>query len=287
MRSPYNNSPPVGPTRKPVRFAYGCLLSCTLLAGLLSACKTSAPPARAASSLAPLRTAADSLARRITAHAGGLEAWDALPLLRFDWASLRDGAEASRRKHLWDRRTGAYRVEWRRGADSIFVALFDVDALDAPTGRVGLNGRELDTAAAAPRLAQAYELFINDTYWLLFPLKLLDPGVRRALAPDSADTTTEVLALSFENVGLTPGDRYWLRAERETGRLVGWTYLLEEAEAPARWSFAEEAALPTPAGPLRLPTRKTRSDGARVVLTPVYPVADLPADAFTSLRPLL
>jgi hypothetical protein len=258
---------------------------------LLAACSPGRPrtsfadPSGAAPSRPPLATATDSLAWRIVEAAGGLDAWDALPVLRFDFAVVRDGIETSRLKHLWDRRSGRYRLEFPAGSDTVLVALFDVDAFDpaAPTGAVYHDGAPLDAAATREWLGEAYERFINDTYWLLAPLKLFDPGVRRALAPDSARAGVEVLHLSFENVGLTPGDRYWLSVDA-TGRLVRWAYLLESGRQGA-YGWDDVATLSTPAGPLRLATRKQAP--GRAILTPVYSADGLPPDAFERPTPLL
>jgi hypothetical protein len=258
---------------------------------LLAACREADAPAPAALPDAPpagplLHDAADSLAARIVEGAGGLAAWAALPALRFDFAVASDTGEVSRRHHLWDRRTGRYRLEWTAG-DSLLVALFSVERVadDVPEGAVYLDGVPLDSAAARAYLGRSYGRFINDTYWLLAPLKVFDPGVRRGLAPDSADAATDVLTLAFDDVGLTPGDRYWLRADRTTGRLVGWTYALESGGAGTyRWEDARE--LPTPAGPLRLATRKAAPDGLRAILTPVAP-AETDDAAFTDPRPRL
>lgn len=254
---------------------------------LLAACREpDAPAPRALTPGPPLHDAADSLAARIAGAAGGAEAWAALPALRFDFAVAADTGVVSSRSHLWDRATGRYRLEWTTG-DSLLVALFSVEnvADGRPDGTVYLHGAALDTAAARAYLGGAYGRFINDTYWLLAPLKVFDPGVRRGLAPDSADADTEVLTLAFEDVGLTPGDRYWLRADRATGRLVGWTYALESGRTGAhRWEDVVE--LPTPAGPLRLATRKSAPDGARAILTPVAPT-EVDEAAFTDPRPRL
>lgn len=235
-----------------------------------------------------LETAADSLAWRITEATGGPDVWAALPALRFDFVVERGGAEAFRARHLWDKATGRYRVEWPGGEDSTYVALFDVDTLDLaePVGRVFLNGRPPGSALGRELMTEAYERYINDAYWLLAPLKLFDGGVRRALAPDSADARTDVLALSFEGVGMTPGDRYWLRADRATGRLVGWSFLLQDSTA-GRYAWTDEAALETPAGPLRLMTRKAPGDGTSTILTPVLPVPPLTDDLFSDSRPRL
>jgi hypothetical protein len=234
-----------------------------------------------------LATAADSLAARIVDAAGGIAALEALPALRFDFVVMRDSAESSRNRHLWDRRAGRHRIEWTAG-DSLLVALFDSEgATDGVprNGQVYLEGAPLDSAGARTRLEEAYRRFINDMYWLLAPLKLFDSGVSRDLAPDSADTATEVLTLSFAGVGLTPGDRYWMRADRDTGRIVSWSYVLQSGRT-GTYSWTDPWELETPAGRLSLPARKTSRSGTGAIVTLVAP-AQLDTASFTDPHPRL
>jgi hypothetical protein len=230
-----------------------------------------------------LTNAADSLAWRILGAAGGPEAWNALPRLRFDFAAVRDTTETFRARHFWDRTSGQYRVEYPVGEDSTLVAVFDVETFDpaVPTGSAAINGMPLDSTQAAERLAEAYERFVNDTYWMLAPLKVFDPGVRRTLAPDSVGTG--VLQLTFEGVGLTPGDQYWLFTDTD-GRVVRWRYLLEGGyEGDFRWE--QYTDLPTPAGPLRLARRKATE--GRAILTEPFPADSLADVPFDDLHPRL
>lgn len=231
-----------------------------------------------------LETDADSLAFRVTEAAGGLRAWDALPALAFDWAVVQDSTERMRAHHLWDKRGDRARVEWPVGADSVAVAVFRPARFDgdAPEGEVAVNGVRLAGAERDERLAEAHRRFVNDGYWLLAPLKTLDPGVRRGL---EATPLGEALALSFEDVGLTPGDRYWIDVDRVSGAMTGWTYQLEGDTARARWEWLEPAELQTSEGPLRLATLKVKDGDRTVILTEPRAVDELDETAFTDLRP--
>lgn len=264
------------------------LLTVALLFAACVPSEPEGPPEALSPASAPrptLETAADSLAWRLVEAAGGLDAWQALHRLRFDFAVVRDTAEAFHARHLWDRSTGRYRVEYPVGEDSTLVALFNVQRFDseAPDGAAYLNGMPLDSIATRTRLAEAYERFVNDTYWLLAPLKLFDPGVRRALAPDSAATGTHVLSLSFDRVGLTPGDRYWLTTDA-TGRLTRWSFVLESGERGS-YAWTDGVSLPTPQGPLRLSTSKRAGDWT--IRTPVFSSEGLPEDVFERAAPVL
>ena len=105
---------------------------------------------------------------------------------------------------------------------------------------------EADPATAA----QAWKWFINDSYWLLAPAKLMDPGVHRRLDDQGR------LVLTFGEVGLTPGDRYTLSVDRDTGRVTKWQYRLQSGrEGAFRWTDYRQF------GPLELSTRRISTEG--------------------------
>lgn len=230
-----------------------------------------------------LATAADSLAYRVTEGSGGLKAWDALPVLAFEWAVVRDSAEAVRTYHLWDKKGDRYRVEWPVGEDSVAVAVFAPSRFDpdAPEGQAAVNGQALAGTALADRLGEAYSRFINDSYWLLAPLKTLDPGVVRSV---DMSTGMPVLSLAFESVGLTPGDRYWIDVDTASGAMTGWTYQLQDDSTQNHWDWIEPIEIETPHGPLTLPTMKVKDDGT-VILTEPRAVVAVDEAAFADLAP--
>lgn len=223
---------------------------------------------------------------RVYEYMGGPQAWAALPYLRFDFANERDGQVFPSRKHLWDRRSGRYRVEWQRG-DSTFVVLFNTNTR---VGTAFVNGDTLAEAGQQATLERAYGSFINDTYWLLMPVKLLDPGVHRAFVPDSSDAHTEVITLSFDEVGLTPGDRYWVFVDKATGQVREWAYRLQSfapEQAPTRWRWTGYEQHTTAMGLVRIATRKESAAG-RVLLTNAVQMPEIvPDDLFTDPRPRL
>ncbi|PAP77045.1 hypothetical protein [Rubrivirga marina] len=243
---------------------------------LLAACTDPSSPR--------LETAADSLAFRVTESSGGLAAWNELPGIAFEWAVVRDSSEVVRTRHVWDKQGDRVRSEWPGGGDSVFVAVFQPSRFDedAPEGEVALNGVALVGPEVAERLVEANGRFVNDGYWLLAPLKVLDPGVRRAVeARDGADR----LALSFDGVGLTPGDRYWIEVDEVSGAMTGWSFLLESGNE-GRFQWVEPVTLDTPGGQITLSRMKVSDDGG-VILTEPTPLLDIDETEFTDLTPRL
>jgi hypothetical protein len=184
-----------------------------------------ATPARSASGV-DMEPDAAKVVGHLEDAMGGAEHWADVRYLRFDWAVERDGAEAARARHLWDRHRNRYRVEWRTREGQAMLALFDVGTR---AGRVWVDGVEASGDDAKKQLERAYGRFVNDTYWLLMPWKLRDPGVHVAMAGEHpADGKMyDMLHVHFDQVGLTPGDQYWAFVDRQSGLMDRWAYFLE------------------------------------------------------------
>ena len=244
-------------------------------------------PADEDAALPELTTRGDSLAWRMVESMGGLEAWQELPYLRFDFAVGQDDERVPVAHHLWDRRSGDYRVEWRERSDSTYTVLFNVRTRE---GTAYLNGQPADSVRQMVLLNHAYRRFINDTYWMLAPVKVFDPGVERTYLADSSTAEHEVLRLTFSDVGVTPGDRYLLYIDAQTGRLDRWAFVLQgNPEAPPsyyRWIGYE--GFKTAAGSLYVGTRKESIRSLRVIYTDrVVMPESVPAALFSDpSRPL-
>jgi hypothetical protein len=232
-----------------------------------------------------LETPADSLAMRVYDYMGGPDAWNSTRHLRFDFAAAMSGTPQSTRRHLWNRKTGAYRLEWPASSGT-HVALFNTNNRDE--GQVFLNGSAVPAADKDSLLQTAYRSYINDTYWLLAPTKLLDPGAQRSLIADSSTASTAVLHVTFaDTVGMTPGDEYWHYIDRRTGRLKAWRFELQGGNrGHFRWKGYRR--LQAPAGSVRVATRKQSAGGPLAILTDSVSLPqNVPDSLFSSPQPLL
>ena len=235
---------------------------------------------------------ADSVAIRLL-EGHGADAFASAPYLRFNFGIERPQGQQVVARHLWNRSTGEYRVEWASGPDSNYVALVNVRNVEnqRPEGTVYLNGTELTGEAAQDAREQAYGRFINDTYWLLAPLKVYDPGVNRRYAADSSTAEHEVLRLTFGDVGLTPDDTYWLYVSTETGRLDRWSMRLQgmsEGATPRSYTWTDYVTLEAPDGEVTLATRHEAAEGELAILTNQLALpSSPPAGAFSTSTPML
>lgn len=273
-----------------------CFVAVLLLVGGLVGCSSgdgdSSAAAPALTDTLTLETTADSVAARLL-EAHGADALASAPYLRFNFAvETPEGTQVIGR-HFWDRTTGDYRVEWREGPDSSYVALVDVrDVTDeVPRGEVYLNGTQLEGDAARAAREEAYGRFINDTYWLLAPVKAFDSGVNRRYLPDSSTATHDVLHLTFGDVGLTPDDEYWFYVSTETGRLDRWAFHLQgmpDDAPPQAFDWTGYTTLQAPDGSVELATRKEAVGGKNALLTNQLALPSSPPDgAFTTPEPML
>lgn len=239
-----------------------------------------------------LETRADSVAMQMYQAHGG-RAWATVPYLRFNFGVAQGDSARVVARHLWNYQTGNYRLEWDKGADSTYVALFDVSgSVDAtPPGTVYLNGQAVANTESGELLEEAQRRFINDSYWLLAPLKVFDNGVQREYVADSSTSEYDVITLTFEDVGMTPGDQYWFYVDKETGLLQRWAFHLEgmeEAEPPRVFDWTDPVTLESSEGSLRLFTRKEAVGAPVAIVTDnVEVIGSLEQSIFTAAQPVL
>ena len=142
-----------------------------------------------------------------TWKASGGENWPNVKAIDFTFAVEKGGKTLVSAEHHWDVAAQTDHVKWK-----------DKDVT------VNLADPGTDEEAKA-----AYARWVNDSYWLLAPLKLKDRGVQVAeegrKTIDGAER--EVLRLSFGQVGLTPKDQYRLYIDPTTKLVTSWDYMPE------------------------------------------------------------
>ncbi len=116
-----------------------------------------------------------------------------------------DGQLKTSAKHDWNVRTG-------------------VDTITVGDKTISTNVYENKTREGDEKTA--FQRWTNDAYWLLMPLKLLDAGVKFSPMISTRDfpPSRSKMTMSFESVGLTPGDQYDLSIDLKLNRIDHWTY---------------------------------------------------------------
>jgi hypothetical protein len=199
----------------------------TLIAAL--ALLFAATPAHAGTSDPHAVQVADDVMKAL----GGRQKWDALPGLRWTFGSSVNDTVRNSRHHAWNKHTGWHRVEGKTRAGDAYVIIHN---LNTGEGKAWMNGQAIEGDSLQKLIKRANSMWINDAYWFLMPYKLRDSGVTLAMAGDSTagGATWDRIALSFENVGETPGDHYWVYVNRKSHRVERWDMVLQSDSPPPR-----------------------------------------------------
>lgn len=146
--------------------------------------------------------AADSLALRML-RAVGADGLDGIKTISWQYTK-------SKHQYQWDYQANMVQVVW----EGYWVA-FSPDTFD---GEARLGERRLDGEEAEQAIQQAWSYFANDSFWLMAPFKVFDPGTERRVVQTERG---EALLVTYTSGGVTPGDSYlWILDE--TGRPVAW-----------------------------------------------------------------
>lgn len=159
-----------------------------------------------------------AIADQVMANMGGWENWNKTHYVTWKFFG--------RRFHVWDKFTGDIRVE---AVDRTVLM-----NINTKKGRAWENGEEITAPdSLAPRLEDAYRAWVNDSYWLVMPYKLKDSGVTlKYLGEEKMENGKEadVLQLTFEDVGVTPDNKYKVFVGKESGLVEQWSYFKDASD---------------------------------------------------------
>lgn len=185
---------------------------------------------------------AAAVAKQVTDAMGGLETWERIPYFRFDFVVVKDGKELARFKHWWDKRNSRIRVEGPDDKGRTVTAILSLRDRKGKSFTEGLL--DTDSTNIANIVQMGYERWVNDTYWVMMPFKLRDPGTHLKYdgTKRSDDGTEEdVLELTFDKgVGLTSDDHYWIYVNKATHLIDRWEYVLTGQKPPPQGASWED-----------------------------------------------
>ncbi len=195
---------------------------------------------------------ADAIAQKVVSATGDPTKLDELA---FSFVVEKGGKEVARRRHVWHPKAGKLTVT--SGDQTITLTHlhdYDVSKLAGQPSAHAKAWKAIAPKATPEQAAKAWGWFINDSYWLLMPSKLMDAGVHRALDEQGR------LVLTFGDVGLTPGDRYALTIDPDKARIARWDFKLQSGrQGHFKWLNYQKF------GPLTLSTRRVSDDGGFVI----------------------
>jgi len=173
-----------------------------------------------------------AIADQVMQALGGKSAWNKLTGIRWTFEVSVNDTLRPGRHHAWNKMDGWHRVEGQRKGMPFVL----VQQLNTQNGKAWMGGQAIEGDSLKKLLKTSQSMWINDSYWFLMPYKLRDPGVTLKYAGDTtlAGATYDRLALSFANVGDTPGDHYWVFVNRANHRVERWDMVLQGDQPPAR-----------------------------------------------------
>ncbi len=158
---------------------------------------------------------------------GGRKAWDKTRYLTWKFFSFR--------KLTWDRYSGDVRIEDLKSDTKILMNV------NTGIGKVMRKGEILsDTSSDCKKaLERGKKILINDAYWLIMPLKLKDSGVTLKYVGEEKNKEgkpSDVLQLTFENVGVTPENKYWVYVDKTTKLVNQWSFFRKASDEKPEFS---------------------------------------------------
>ncbi|HQU53902.1 MAG: hypothetical protein H6561_05430 [Lewinellaceae bacterium] len=159
-------------------------------------------------------TMALDLAAQVLETNGGQQAWSESRYVAWTFFG--------RRRLVWDKWGQQVRIHYTDGSMDMSLHIPDT------TGMVWKNGVVMSEPDSLDKyLNQAYRIWINDSYWLLMPFKLRDPGVHLSyIGRDTTQngTSADVLEMEFTAVGVTPQNKYHIWIGGEPKEVLQWAY---------------------------------------------------------------
>jgi plasmid maintenance system killer protein len=132
---------------------------------------------------------------------------------------------------IWDKYTGNVRIDFP-GEKSTYLININEDS-----GRVKIGERELTKTDSLDKyIERGKQIWVNDSYWLVFPFKLKDPGVQlKYVGQDTIKNgnEAEVISLSFEKVGFTPQNKYKAYIDPQSHMILQWDFYRNASDSVA------------------------------------------------------
>ncbi len=126
------------------------------------------------------------------------QAFDSLPYLQ--WEFFRPG-----QKYFWDKQNNRAIIEW--GENKVLMNL------DSQMAVAYKDGQIVEGEALEKMKTKAWSNWCNDSFWMIAPFKLFDPGTTRELVEVEEENALG-LHVKYASGGVTPGDSYlWIIGE--------------------------------------------------------------------------
>ncbi|MEY8849280.1 hypothetical protein AB9K26_10700 [Psychroserpens sp. XS_ASV72] len=105
----------------------------------------------------------------------------------------------NRHHYKWNKSENTCEVFWKNNK-------VNLDLSNNQNSKVFVNETEYTDSEKSDYIKKAVDYFNNDTFWLVAPYKVFDPGVERRLV--KTENGNHALLVTYTSGGSTPGDSY-------------------------------------------------------------------------------
>ena len=171
-----------------------------------------------------------AIADEVMKQMGGRKAWDDLKIISWNFFGTR--------KLVWNKQTGKVRVDnLREGLlETVIINLNDTtDVQLKMSGEVITQPDSLSKYGGYGKAA-----WINDSYWVVMPFKLKDSGVTLRYMREDTTLTGEsahILQLTFDEVGVTPENRYEVYVSKERKLVAQWAFYRTQDQLEPNFNY--------------------------------------------------
>ena len=155
-----------------------------------------------------------SVADSVMMAMGGKQNWEQVHYLKWNFFG--------RRIIWWDKWTSNVRIEIP--AKSLLI----LTNINTRQGHVYRFGKELTQDDSINYfMDRGFKIWANDSYWLIMPFKLKDPGVNvsyKGEVNDPQGNNCFLLELTFNKVGVTPENKYHIYVNKKDYLVSYWDY---------------------------------------------------------------
>ncbi|WP_343765077.1 hypothetical protein [Gangjinia marincola] len=203
--------------KKFLMYSFGILLAFIVIGGIIYVIKNEALPKGSSS------TEADQLAQKMLTALN----YDAYKDTRYLKWTFR------KRDYVWDRENNLVDIKWDNTVVNLRILIPELS-------NVFINGEIPSAKDKTEAIENAISRFNNDSFWLIAPYKVMDPGTIRSLV--TLNESTQGLKVTYSTGGTTPGDSYvWVLDENYIPQYYKmWVDIIPVGGLKATWINFEE-----------------------------------------------
>ena len=136
----------------------------------------------------------------------------------------------TKRHHFkWNKAKNTCEVYWK-------AYKVNLDLNDSSNSEAFKNDLKIEDSSSKKLIAKALDYFNNDSFWLVAPYKVFDPGTERRVV--TLDNGSEALLVTYNSGGSTPGDSYLWHLD-DSGKPISfqmWVDILPINGLEASWT---------------------------------------------------